>query len=424
MAAPEPTSQLVRGLIEVETAHAALGRLPARPDHSQAIYQALCGDFDSRKAEALCLSADAHPLQELRVHLRRGKLAEARRLLGALEAHAAAPGLRAELEMERARYFAFVGDWRSCWAASCAGLEGEPAPITRMSLFQIRTVAHYELGDFAAASRDIERTEDLGRLFPKAVCSLYSLTFRARIAAVTGHPAAAARILGRAWREDAGNPGPDDLLTLVRTEADLLRSEGKPTATYALASHFLAEAMGEGLYAALSLAELHQVTGGAVPESLRHKLLAGCEQFARVSRLLEAAEEELSTSQRLVRRPAGASRGELPDRVDRIFLLRQARLVRLEPFAAESRPISPQSAKALAALADGPLARAELFRRVWDRIRYSPALHDGLIKSLLSKVRKESGLPVESRGDRIRVPGALVLSGLTPEFAPEPVEAR
>jgi hypothetical protein len=412
--------------VDADQLRSATGRLPQAADTDHELLRAQFRDWDARRAEAILLSAEApDPLLKLRTLLFRGRLQEAQAHLDSLPTHLDRTAV-AELLLERARLESYRGCWPGARELASAALPMSPKPISCLTLFQIRGLAAYELGDFRAAAEDLDRAESMGSLFPRAASGFYCGLLKIRLTARDRGPVPARKQLGEAWRRerDGGELNLDRAHALLRTELDLLRLEARPHFPAALASLLMAERMGERLYSALGQLELMCAATPATARRLEPSIAEGAAAFERVAALREelGAACGPATSTALAMRhyrehaPGGdpARERELLDTSSRVrFLVLPAHGIRvdLREGTVAALPCTDQQARALASLAGAPVAKDLFFRALWGNQRYSPALHDPLIWTLAHRLRKATGLDVRIESASLSLPEALVLDG-------------
>lgn len=398
-----------------ESQHSRTGQLPGSEGVNAEIYRALMHECDARKTEALILDRAADPLLTVRGLLFRGRLKESSALLGNLQ-----PGTSPQLLLEEARLAAFNGDWASCGRLCKKAYAANPPAITRLALFQVGALAHFEQGDFAAASLNLSLIESMKTDFPKCISVFYAELLRLRILAREGSARAAdvrARIgaIWKRWLADGGDL--DQLQALLRVEVDLRRIWKLPQLGFALGSYLAAAAMGEELYAALALVECYVSAPAAQRERLRALAFGALPSFERVRRVFAelAGDEPASTSVQAMRESLAESSAETLAFDERrlqaasLALPEYGIVVNLAPFRAQSTAGYAQFARIFEALAGGKLLKEEFFQRVWGKQKYVSHLHDGLIYTALYRLKRVCGVQAVIREGEVCLEGVQVI---------------
>ena len=163
------------------------------------------------------------------------------------------PSTMIELLLEEARLAAFDGEWVISLKLINTTMLMEPSPVTRLTLFQMRSLAYFELGDFRNALRDLDTLDSLGTTFTNALTVTYGKILRARIMARSVLGDRCELLLSGLWTSVKSRSGfsIDTLLTVLRAEIDVRRFCGLPHSDFALASWLVADAIGDKLYEAL-----------------------------------------------------------------------------------------------------------------------------------------------------------------------------
>lgn len=396
-------------------AQAASGARPEATGIEQASMEARVGRANYRLAEALLQSGSQKDfIQEVRTKIGRGFIREAEEMLAALLAGDALieRALSIDLQTELARVHYQRAEWAASIEAVNRALYGDDVPgIARLTFLQIRSAAWFELGEWEKCLADVESIGALQLLYPDAQGAFYAEVLAVKALARKSESSAASenrylelleRVLVRRPRLNA-----DTLLTLLRLRIDLRRVVHGPTAELALASHRLAEAMGDRLYAALAVVELRYGESSSLREEAIARLPELRKNFDKVDRLLAEAEraQPVSTTARTLRESAVAPLFDART----LEGVKPRGLVALGPAGdydlrvdLETLDVSPlaktlqeKSRLILLALAEGALSREELFRRVW-KLRFDPERHDGILRNALLRVRKQAGCAVVS----------------------------
>src|SRR5205823_2544321 len=96
------------------------------------------------------------------------------------------------------------------------------------------------------------------------------------------------------------------------------------------------------------------------------------------------------------------------EQVENIILLSKQLMVRINPFLVRPIKITEQIKKALSALQNKELDKDEFFKKIWGNQRYSPDIHQGTIKALISRVRL-TGVEIQSKNGKLSLPNCHVV---------------
>lgn len=363
-----------------------------------------------RLAEAILTSQGGEKdfLQDIRTRISRGFIEEARREVRAALANLAdgdAEEFRGELLFEMARIEYQSGNWAESvgYLNQAASLPDLPS-ITRMSVLQTRAACRYELADWPGTLADVDVVRSLQTLYPRAGTALYAEVLWIKAIARQQGTATAWPHVNELWRRfsEARIPrNADALLTLLRLTIDLRRLENQPIADLAHACHRLAEAMGDGLYAALAAVDLAYSDSLFLREQARSTLLVARARYRRIDVLLreiESAEPDCETARNIL-----AQRIAALDPAPRRLACASESIVLLDPdfridlASLDIRPISFQekSREILLALREGSMEKRDFFRKIW-RVAYKRERHDIVLRNALARTRKQGGIDVAS----------------------------
>jgi hypothetical protein len=357
----------------------------------------------------------------------RGRFTEADRLIADLKASAPDSPRVGEALTEEARAAALSGQWERCLELSDRGLAAQIAEPSRMVLFQIQGLSHFELGNFSRAKRCLEHAEALAVIFPHGTAALYCRTFRARLAAREQDPDRGFALLEESWTElhREGLLDRNAVQALLRAEIDLCRVALRPHYRLAVAAKAVADAMGERLFSKLGALDCWLASPAEARARFEAELADGCMEFSRVRELRSQIEAstltpECSTTARAARAfdRAQAARGadgvpEAPEAVATLLFpkrrlaleLASGRILDLAPYPQLSR-----AAELLAA--DGPLDKERLFHGLWGNTRYSPRLHDPTIRNLSFRMKKNLGIEARTKDGRVLAAGLWLVGPL------------
>jgi len=401
---------------QFEQVHGALGVFPS---HSNGKGNAKGADFflaryknwNAKQAEELTRTLHLDPLLKLRALISLGKLAEADELLNQL--NTSTPDKASEVLIERARLCAFSGDWEGAVVWIEKALQGPLFPLSRLTCHQIRALALFELGQFGAASLDLDWVDSIRTVFPKALPVLYSKILRIKIVARDRSPQVARAQLDALWLDmkEAGEINMDSVLSLLRLEIDLRREEGRAHGDIAIASYLLSKTMGDELYSALGLFDA-SFSELKLSGSLREEMANHVARYVRLQKLeseitQQSAKSTPSTTARNIIRfdqlNFGSKKTDLSEvsEIGTIVLLSRELAVDFKNRSIQDLSSTPQLLRALQAfLENAPLQsssqmdRKKFFSELWKRSAYRPTLHDNPINLLLHRLRKDVGVDI------------------------------
>ena len=400
------------------------GQVPLAADPNSVVFQSIVRGNSARSAEAMVIQGKADPLLALRAYIYRGRLREASALADELVRVARTPIESAEILLEQARILALSAEWEECESVSGRALAlPEIAPVSQLTLLQIRALARFEKHRMAEAVADLAQIDSLATIFPNSPSAFYAALLRARIIARDRDPRSGRAELERLWSGLLGNPNAnlDRVHALIRADLDVGRLEGRACPMRLLASFRIAEITGEDLYVALGALEAAYSGIGVLRAYFSPMLKAAARDFPRVRKLLAELE---GSGEGTVSGAAIASAARTPGEIDEaglrrfvsalpktgeIFLKSQGVLIHLSPFAIQPFAEHPQLRKAVAALEDGVAPLDIFFRQVWGRQKFSAHLHAGLISSLLYRLRKKTGLLARAASGSVWLENTLVI---------------
>jgi hypothetical protein len=187
--------------IEIENDHSQTGHIPTSTDPNSKLYQALVGTHDARLTEQILIEDNVDPILAVRGLLYRGRLAEATELIASLKNNSSVlPEQICELLIEQARLAAFNGDWNLSFQYATEAFHLSPTPLSRMTIYQIRALATFELGNFMAVVSDLNHIDTLADLFPKAPSLFYSRILETRLMARDISPFEGLEALKQLWQ--------------------------------------------------------------------------------------------------------------------------------------------------------------------------------------------------------------------------------
>jgi tetratricopeptide (TPR) repeat protein len=391
----------------MESSHSAGLGIPALASPGAGLYQARVNAWDARAAEQLLL-------QQIRTELLRSRFDEAQQSIEQAQSSGIEP---AEVYLEKARLAALSRRWEDCVEACTRALASQPAAITQLTLYQVRALAWFELGEMSRALSDLSRIESLAPLFPDAPPAFYARALEARIRARTRSPAHGQAIAAELLRATLGRRALnlDDALTLLRLEIDLRRLQSQAILPLAIATHAIADAIGDRLYAAYALLDAYCAMNRTPPEALQASEWREFEAARVLEQEIFSVLPRTSTTAETIRNsmtgPSEAPQEQLTP-LTLIFWKTHSLRFDLRSRTVKKVSVSERSLAIATVIADFPrISKSGLFARTWPGMRYTPRLHDGLIRTSLSRLRKETGLELKIvEGDVILAASARVIA--------------
>jgi hypothetical protein len=356
------------------------------------VFKARVLDFNFRRAEGLCFTQQKDSLQLIRTLIARGNMAVLEDTISRMRTQDSTLEHNPEWRLEMARVAMLNGQWENGLSETNAVLNLQPTSITRMTTLQTSSIAHYELGDFAAAKRDIEYIRSMGLIYPRAQAHFYNEVLRIKILACEGQIENADHQLSQMWtrflRDRQLNV--NTALTLLRTETHIRRCAHQSLNRAAYASLLLCELMGDDLYAALARLELY--LAGDAPSRLADVIENDRRRFAKVDLLLNEIESGAATS--TTAKNLGQSKKENSSlfhcphsSFTMIAIPKHQVLLQLEPFAAHQLEIGTRPSQTLMAILEQERpTKQSVFEDVFGQ-KYVSHLHDRLLHMTLSRAR-------------------------------------
>jgi hypothetical protein len=326
--------------------------------------------------------------------------------------------VHSDLDLELARIYFQKCSWLHCIeTANRALLREETTALGRLTLLQVRSHSWFELGDWNKSLVDLDRVQSLRTLFLQAQAAFYSDVLRVKVTARLSGPTAAGRMANRLEKNifgDSSVPGADPVLTLLRLRSDLSRLEGTVSETTLLASFWIAQAMGDGIYSGLALLDLaghgSRLSISAAPlletflsRHLKLRILqADCQLYepeSTAGRTLAFPITKVSTDR---------SEYDFETPPEFLFFLEWQVRLHLPSLEVTRTKIQSRSAKILKALSNGPCERAKLFEDVWS-LSYRAESHDVILRNALHRLRRQAGIEICSTDGQIALKNAMAI---------------
>lgn len=400
----------LRELLNLDQKHAH-GQLSEPKSAAEAIYQSLAVDPNARQTEFLATTNPDLLLPAIRSALLRGDFERAEKKLAEL-AREQDEVAQTECLVDRARLAAFRGLWSQCREICEESLHRKSDPVTQLSVLQIRSVALMEMGRLTEALNDVEMVLSQAESYPRAVAIGFCKAQRIRILMRERGPRAVAPDIADLWLETISTEplNLDLVLVLLRLEIDRCRLLGLPYTPFAQACCRVADVLGDRLYEGLAILDL--VAGVEKPGDTLIRILTGyIEEFSRMRRLYEDASSETSVTVsgqalRMSKREV-LELDELP-RQSLILLREPACVIDLREHKAKCISGNQEWLALANELASAGVEKSVFFQKMWNQ-KYSPELHDGVLRTFLSRLKSKSGLVLKNERGLLSLPDVLVL---------------
>jgi len=391
------------------------------PSENSANSEETCAAFiaqavhcDAHLAEAYTKSQTTDPLSEIRVLIHRGKMEEAHQLIQQYKEKLGSSHIFfSELLQEEARLFFFDGNYEQGLKLTLQTLEFNPPPISRLALMEMQSLALFELGEFSAALNILNETQALAKLFPFCVSSHYLKALEIKLKARIYNVDVAQKMLNEAMISalKEQNFNYDALSTLIRAQIDLLILSQQDFSQWALAEYWIASSMGEDLYIGLALVHLYCSKSYKNNDHFTKQLFNFERRFKRIQRLIQ----EINAGTHVIQMdPLGEkiSSPFNPLEEPQALLFKSLRILILlnkNNLQYKIFDLQDHIPKALITLANNPCTKEEFFKLIWEQGKYVPHLHDGVIRNLVFRIRKKTGLSMQFEKGILSISGLLVL---------------
>ena len=365
-----------------------------------------------KKAESLLWNeAIAVPdLQKVRTLLSRGKLEEAGRLI---EKQVSKETLaRSENQLEKARLLSFGGKWVGSIQLCTELLNSEQlAGISRLTVFQIRANALFEVGEFHKSLRDIENAEPLLLIYPSAPSGFYLKILHVKVLLKLGETTAAdyARNLLVSTSTQKAAISSDELLALFRLESYVARQKKLPFKNWAYCAYVLSKAMGDDLYAGLALVEW-----SLGQESMSQDALGMLEhyrrRFSRVESLFHEMKRPEKTEQKTEKTNETSDFVAWKDFSSQFLVILPWNLIlNLDDVHAWSVHITPQIEQFLRYFQGNAVSeRGAVFQSIWN-LSYREELHKDVLNTAFKRLKAATRVPFAARLGKIQAPRIRVI---------------
>lgn len=400
--------------------HGITGELPDGDDAESVLYRSQFRSLNLRKEEGMVLANETcSDLLKSRTLLARGKTTEAEDLLYKIVDSSKDPVDLVEAKMEVARSKMFKGQWQEAMQITEYCLQSDPPPVSKLALFQMLALCLFELGHFLESRTVLEKALALAEIYPQSTSRIYSNTLSVKLAARLQSIEAAKLGLKQLWVQfrESLFKNPDTLSVLLRLEGDLLRLEQKDYGRFVVASYLYEKLSGDQVYQALALVDLIPFVDKADREVLEKELGLASQQLPRIQTLVaELQNREISpstTAQDILNYQARdvevVRMTDLSQQIQFYFHRQEQLLIRHDSQEVIDLSGKQKLVQFLNTLSIKPTPKVELFKRIWGSQKYVPHLHNGLIRALVHRARKELGVQVETSEEGLALNGVLAL---------------
>ena len=381
-----------------------LGKTIEQLTPSNIALKAQVEDCDARKSEAVCLTSQVDDLDRFRTFLARGNL-EASRKLSLDHQRLKQSSDETEFMLEQIRLLAYEGNWRECLSYSHDVLHNELSALTRMTIHQVRSVAFFETNEPRASLQEIEKVRIVSSLYSFAPTRIYAEILAARILARINTIDEGKKSLDLLWNRLAQNNelNRDRLLFLMRAELDIERLSSKNVRAHALSCLALADAIGNDLYRAHAMIDLHFSEGSQL-QVASNEITELCHKYKRVSDHFEKLKE--LTPNNFEPSSIQSSR-EIPQH---IILIRRKMLVQIQPFEISKLQEASVVWKTLHMFKNSSsICKLKLFSELHGGRKFIASLHSGYIRTLTHRIRSTTGLKIESTDGNLSIRDLLFI---------------
>jgi len=364
-----------------------------------------------RKAEALQLENKTETLDQIRTCISRNRLDEAETLIRVSESQIE----KTELWLEQARIKNAQAKWSEAKQFALIAIEAGPTGPTLLSLYQVLSIAQFELGEFHDAKKSTSRAISLSEFYPTGLVVLYAKTLEVKINARLYGLGLAQIELDLLWDEYLkSHPGNlDVLLTFMRVQADLKRLAGRDYLVEALCAYHLSKEIGDELYEMLALVELVQCGHTRVAQEA-YTLLSDHRVVnnPRIEDLMsDNSQSETSKSLRnffLTEKTILASRSKFFAPIQAICLPDRSVVIQIKERASTRVSFQPKVAEMLVLVSHHRLSEAELFSSMW-KMKYTRDKHHENLRTVFKRIKQQTGLSIKNEKELVELPQALVV---------------
>lgn len=300
--------------------------------------------------------------------------------------------------LDKARLHNMLGEWERTLEECEKGMKLNLSPLYLMTYLQVASVANYELGHYQESLISINKIESLGFIQSAPTLLFYNKLLKTKIEHLTSNInkdlGDIQLILNQIITNNLLNL--DTLLAWLRCKIDLMRMLNLPHAQYSNAALAVSRQLGDQLYH--SLAQLdHQVAS----HDLQHSFQSSFERVAKIRDEVLAPEAKTTTA-RLMQNYLKFGKKEqrikntIVNDVTKTIVLSDINLsINLEPFSFHFHAPKEKSINALKVLYRGDTSKEVFFKYLWNH-QYADHLHNNLIRTLISRMRKTFSVEIKS----------------------------
>lgn len=388
-------------LYQLEIEHAQKGAVAlnsdAGSDSAVSTYRARLGDQDYRKALGALKLNDVSILETIRTLIAVGDLRNAE--IAISQAKGVEQGRQdSELELEQTRIHYYNGQWNNLIETSNRIFsELSPPGHSQIVLHQLRAMAYLELGEYARSRAELESIKALTPHYPHAPVLVYARSIELRLNALTGscEIGRSTELVANHFQILGQQPNLDQLLTHFRFKSWIETRVGANAQYSILSALLLAQELGDRLYLALALTEW-VLTTDCSSSVIDTAIQTFRNEYPRVEQLLSRVDSLRKTPADgfALRMIEGILQGQpLPERI--FWVDEQCSKFRgLQPTATLVHA-SPRVLQAATCLRCREADEETLFSSLYPKISFDPEKHSPGIRTVLSRLRKLTGLSLK-----------------------------
>ncbi len=397
----------IQSIVKSDILNASVGGLPPQDPLGQICYYTSV-EFNLGKANFIYQSIPQdNELLKLRLNVMSGDFAKAREVFKKVDKFED-NDTKADYCLAETQTLCHEGQWVGAVSVAEKGLRLSPAVITQISLIQCRAIALYELGELNKALKDCEMVLSQQKLYNRAVAVKYSKILKAKIYLAMGETERATSLARSLFQFSDNEPLDIDLLlSLLRLKIDTHRSLQKPISHLASACFVIANALQDPLYAAM--AEFDFYTAAENPDfKLRNPLVQKGQSFAKLKHWLANFDAKVSrsTSEQRHLLTVKENRWVKNSEPIRFLISEEGYLFDLNELRSYRLKTTLKLAPLVQTMQNGPIERSCFFENIWKQ-KYNYEKHDGVIRSFLYRLRKNTPLQISSHSGKIHFDAAL-----------------
>lgn len=394
-------------LIEIETAHATAGTLPCGDSLQEEMYFVQTKEQNAKKIHAMTLGVESQsvdPLTEIRAQIFKGNFVRANEIIERAKDQFDASVL-SELLIQEAKLACYEWQWNKSLILINQALQVEKKLLSRMTLFQIRARANYELGLWRDAIQDLELFYSLAEVYPHSPSIIYAKGVHVRILARNLSITMAEQMLEDIWEQELKRViSADSLFTLLRLEIDVRRKQNESYLSRAVACKMIEAATGEGYFESLADIDI-SFASKELYEKYMSLVRVGAMKYVGIAQLVSeingsSDSKVISSTARSMVLQEGVNKttaGELDKMLGSkyIYIISRKILFSIDKLQTETLHAGSLATRLIEVLSKGPVRKSEIFSRIWGQ-KYSSKLHDVLLRNLFKRIRSRFNLEIVS----------------------------